>query len=338
MQYVLLLLAFISVSVSASSLRGLVEEPGNVWSEFTKFQKKFDKFYQSVDELEYRLSVFRENLHFVVTHNMLPGQNFTLGINQFADLTEAEFREQFSRPLQVGSYGCKSYSSGASSAPASIDWRQKGAVTSVKDQQQCGSCWTFATSACAEGAWAISTGKLIDLSEQELVDCATGISYGSHGCNGGQPDGAFKYLIQNGQCSYNSYPYVSGTTKTGGTCQKCTAVAQFSSCSDVTANDQISLKGAVAQQPVSIAIEADTKYFQLYSSGVLTDAAKCGQNLDHAVLIVGYGTDNGNKYWNVKNSWGTSWGENGYVRIGRSESTNDAGVCGIAMMASFISV
>ena len=136
----------------------------------------------------------------------------------------------------------------------------------------------------------------------------------------------------------NSYPYVSGTTKSAGTCQKCTPVAQFSKCYDITPNNELALKEAVAQQPVSIAIEADTKYFQLYSGGILTDAAKCGQNLDHGVLIVGYGTDNGIKYWNVKNSWGTSWGENGYVRIGRSESTNDPGVCGIAMMPSFISV
>jgi C1A family cysteine protease len=105
----------------------------------------------------------------------------------------------------------------------------------------------------------------------------------------------------------------------------------------VKPNDQISLKGAVAQQPVSIAIEADTKYFQSYSSGVLTSTS-CGQNLDHGVLIVGYGTENGIKYWLVKNSWSTSWGDQGYVKIARSESTNDAGICGIAMQTSFPSV
>jgi C1A family cysteine protease len=113
---------------------------------------------------------------------------------------------------------------------------------------------------------------------------------------------------------------------------------KFSGCYDVTSNDQLALKYALAAQPVVIAIEADTRYFQSYSSGILTDAVKCGTNLDHAVEIVGYGSENGIDYWKVRNSWGTSWGESGYVRIQRSSSTNDAGVCGIAVEPSFISV
>jgi cathepsin L len=187
-----------------------------------------------------------------------------------------------------------------------------------------------------EGAWSIAKGSLVSLSEQELVDCA-GLKYGSMGCNGGQMDGAFKYAIDNGMCTEAAYPYTSGVTKTAGTCHSCSAVDHFSSCSDVKPNDQISLKAAVAQQPVSIAIEADTKYFQSYSSGVLTSSS-CGQNLDHGVLIVGYGTENGIKYWLVKNSWSTSWGDQGYVKIARSDSTNDKGICGIGMQPSFPSV
>jgi len=232
----------------------------------------------------------------------------------------------------VGSFGCKSFSSSASGAPAEMDWRSKGAVTSVKNQGQCGSCWTFSSTGAIEGAWAISTGQLIDLAEQELVDCA-GTKYGSMGCNGGQMEGAFKYVIEHGQCALSAYPY----TAQDGTCEKCTAVAHLASCSDVKPNDQISLKGAVSQQPVSIAIEADTKYFQSYSGGILTSSS-CGTNLDHGVLIVGYGKENGIEYWLVKNSWGTSWGDKGYVKIARSDSTDDAGICGIAMDPSFPTV
>jgi C1A family cysteine protease len=274
------------------------------WKEFTNFQERFSKRYSTIQELETRFAIFRKNFIGILAHNADLSQNFTMGVNQFTDLTPEEFRAQYVGGLkaEVGSYGCKSFSSGASGAPSSIDWRTKGAVTSVKDQGQCGSCWTFSATGAVEGAWAISKGQLIDLSEQELVDCATGVSYGSHGCNGGQMEGAFKFIIENGQCSLSSYPYTSGTTKTGGSCQKCSA-----------------------------------RYFQSYSSGVLTSTS-CGTTLDHGVLVVGYGTENGIDYYLVKNSWGTTWGDKGYVKIARSSSTNDPGICGIAMDPSFPSV
>lgn len=313
---------------------------GDEWKQFNHFQERFSKKYQTVEEMEHRFQVFRTNVRAIVQHNLDETQNFTMGINQFTDLTAQEFKQTVvSTPLVLGTYGCKSFSgSDTTGLPTSIDWRQQGAVTSVKDQGQCGSCWTFSATGAIEGAWAISTGKLVDLSEQELVDCATGLPYGSHGCNGGQMDGAFKFVIEHGQCALSAYPYTSGITKTSGTCQTtCTAVAHVSSCSDVKSLDQISLKNAVARQPVAIAIEADTRYFQSYSSGVLT-SSDCGTNLDHGVLIVGYGTENGIDYWLVKNSWGTSWGLQGYVKIARSSSTNDAGICGIAMQPSFPSV
>jgi cathepsin L len=309
----------------------------NDWKDFSLFRERFRKVYSSDEETDERFDVFRTNVRSIIEHNIVPGQNFTLGVNQFSDLTPEEFKALYINSgfqgVNVGSYGCKTYTSAATSAPASIDWRQKNAVTSVKDQGSCGSCWTFSSTGASEGAWAIATGKLIDLSEQQLVDCATGVSYGSHGCNGGQMEGADKYLIANGQCSLASYPY----TATDDKCKTCSPVAHFSSCSDVKPNDQVSLLGAVALGPVSVAIEADTRYFQSYTGGIL-DATTCGTTLDHGVLITGYGTDNGKKYWNVKNSWSSTWGEQGYVRILRSDSTNDVGICGIAMDPSFISV
>jgi C1A family cysteine protease len=306
------------------------------WKEFSIFQEKFSKRYSTIQELEQRFDIFRTNLKNIVSHNLDFTQNFTMGVNQFTDLTPEEFKAKYINGglrTEVSSYGCKSFSSSASGTPSSIDWRTKGAVTSVKDQGQCGSCWTFSATGAVEGAWAIAKGQLVDLAEQELVDCATGIAYGSHGCNGGQMEGAFKYIIENGQCALSSYSY----TAKDGTCQKCSAVAHISSCSDVNPNDQISLKAAVAQQPVAVAISADTRLFQSYSSGVITSSS-CYTSLDHGVLIVGYGTENGQDYWEVKNSWGTSWGNNGYVKIARSSSTNDPGVCGIAMDPSFPTV
>lgn len=335
LRLVLLAATFVAV-YGADSLRGSSSflNENDEWKQFTNFQDKFSKKYENIQELETRFKIFRENFRNIVIHNLDRSQNFTMGINQFTDLTPQEFKDKWVGGLKadVGSYGCKTFSSSASGAPASIDWRSKGAVTTVKDQGQCGSCWTFSSTGAMEGAWAIAKGQLVDLSEQELVDCA-GLKYGSMGCNGGQMEGAFKFIIENGQCTASSYPY----TAKDGSCHSCSAVAHASSCSDVLPNDQVSMKAAVAQQPVAVAIEADTKYFQSYSGGILTSSS-CGTNLDHGVLTVGYGEENGQKYWLVKNSWGTTWGDNGYVKIARSESKTDAGICGIAMDPSFPSV
>ena len=336
-----LLFSFFSSIFAQSQLRGTNDylfdstDESFHWKEFNIFQERFSKRYSNIGELETRFSVFKKNFIEILLHNADHTQNFTMGVNQFTDLTPEEFKSQYIGGLktEVGSYGCKSFSSSDSDVPSSIDWISKGAVTSVKDQGQCGSCWTFSATGAIEGAWSISNGVLVDLSEQELVDCATGISYGSHGCNGGQMEGAFKFVIEHGQCSLTSYPY----TAKDGTCESCSSVAHITSCSDVKPNDQISLKAAVAQQPVAVAIEADTRYFQSYSSGVLTSDS-CGTNLDHGVLVVGYGTENGIDYWNVKNSWSNTWGDKGYVKVARSASTNDPGICGIAMDPSFPTV
>jgi C1A family cysteine protease len=263
-----------------------------------------------------------------------------MGLNQFADVSVDEFKEKYiygyKTPVLKGS-SCKPFTTYPNKEdPPSYDWTENHVVNPIRDQGQCGSCWAFATTANAESVWAISKGRLYDLSEQFLVDCASGIGYFNQGCNGGQPDSALKYMIHNGQYLESVYPYTATTDK----CQTYASHIdiKFSSCYDVTPNNHAILQAAVRQNPVVIAIEADTRYFQFYSSGILTDSIKCGTDLDHAVEIVGYGTENGIDYWKVRNSWGESWGENGYVKIEKSSSTNDPGVCGVAMEPSFIHI
>jgi len=309
------------------------------WKQFLSFQERYNKVYDTLTELEIRFQIFSSNIHNMILHNLDLTQNFTMGINQFTDLTPEEFKATYVggyKPLQ--SFGCESFSSHNNNLPDSVDWTTKGVVNAVRDQGQCGSCWAFATTANAESVWAIFNGNLLDLSEEYLVDCASGLGYFNMGCNGGNPDSAFKYMINNGQCLETSYPYTSGVTQTAGSCEKCaSAGVKFSSCSDVTPNDQVALKSAVSISPVVVAIEADTRYFQSYSGGIL-DSSACGNSLDHAVEIVGFGTENGIDYWKVRNSWSSSWGENGYFRVKKTSSTNDPGVCGIAMEPSFLTV
>lgn len=265
---------------------------------------------------------------------------FVQQMNQFGDLTAEEFQKMNnglkidSEKLRASAISQNVDEIDVSALPKSIDWRTKGAVTAVKNQGQCGSCWAFSTTGSLEGANFLATGKLLSLSEQELVSCAT---EGNMGCNGGLMDNAFKWIENDnkGITSEKDYPYASGMGSMPA-CQKASHanVADVKTYTDVAQNDPKALMAAVAQQPVSIAIEADKHVFQFYNKGIIKEGS-CGTNLDHGVLIVGYGAENGKGYWLVKNSWATSWGESGYVRLERDITKNGPGTCGIQMKASY---
>ena len=204
----------------------------------------------------------------------------------------------------------------------------------MKDQGQCGSCWAFSTTGSLEGAHFVAERELESFSEQQLVDCARG-SFSNHGCKGGNPLWAFKYLKSNEAERETSYPYTSGTTMVHGTCAQDVEEdihVNVLTYGAVTPNNVAQMKAALATQPISVLVEADTSVFQTYKSGVL-DSSACGTQLDHAVLAVGWGTEDGKDYWLVKNSWNTTWGDQGYIKL--AITGDDAGICGVQSGPSY---
>jgi cathepsin L len=327
MRAVLLLVALVAlVFVAVEAKDALGEKDYQAF--FSSFVKKYNKKYTH-DEFFPRYNIFKANYNFIRNHNK-GKHTYSMAINEFADMTFTEFHSKMTGYKRIDRSHLR-----AQNAPhkalkhvaASVDWRQKNAVTPVKNQQQCGSCWAFSTTGSTEGAHAIKTGNLVSLSEQQLVDCSG--PQGNQGCNGGLMDQGFQYIItNNGITTEAAYPY----TASQGTCNtNVTSAATLSSFVDVTSGSETDLLSAVNIGPVSIAIEADQQCFQFYSGGILSDPS-CGMQLDHGVLVVGYGTDSSTNtpYWIVKNSWGASWGEAGYIRLIRGKNE-----CGIAQEASY---
>nr|ACH56227.1 cathepsin S-like cysteine proteinase [Radopholus similis] len=260
--------------------------------------------------------------------------SFRLAENHLAHLTEREYKQRLGlRATERPSNKVVKLSAivGNQSVPDAVDWRKKGLVTEVKDQGQCGSCWAFSTTGSLGGAHAKATGKLVSLSEQNLVDCSSENSVHEHGLM----DVAFDYIEENGGIdTERSYPY-RGYEQYRCKYSKRNVGATMASYVDLPSGDEQELKIAVATQgPISVAIDASSDSFQLYESGVYKDK-QCGNrrsNLDHGVLLVGYGTDpKHGDYWIVKNSWSAAWGEKGYIRMAR----NNRNMCGIATMASY---
>jgi cathepsin L len=300
--------------------------------EFISFVTEHRRTYGTKEEYEYRLSLFVQVYEDILAHDA-EATGYTKGINQFSDFSAYEWKQmQGYKPAQATSDDDMRSTMIFSEVglPASVDWRTS-AVTGVKNQGSCGSCWAFSTTGSLEGLSFIASGSktLTSYSEQQLVDCST--SYGNMGCNGGLMDNAFAYAETHEMETEATYPYKG----LDGTCAYDASKGSFENTSftDVATQDPAQLLLAVAAQPVSVAIQANRMVFQSYTSGIIT-STNCGTNLDHGVLVVGYGTEGTQDYWIVKNSWGPSWGEAGYVRLGRSTAAGP-GICGLQLEPSY---
>ena len=300
--------------------------------EFEEFVQKFEKKYNN-EEFNDRLEIFSDNLKKITEHNKLTedgNQSYYLGVGPFSDLTQKEFSHKYLNSFfDKKTNSCPIYKSQGLSIPSSMDWREHNAVTPVKDQGQCGSCWAFSAIGTLEGQWAKNTSQLVSLSEQNLVDCAG--NYSCDGCEGGWPDKAIQYVIDNGGVdTESSYPYMGND----GECafNKSNIGANASKVVLLPTGNMTTLYNALAHVgPISVALDAEGD-FQMYKSGIFNSTTCSNTMLDHAVLAVGYGqTLDGHKYLIIKNSWGADWGMDGYIYF----SADTDNMCGIAQHCSY---
>jgi len=298
---------------------------------FDQWKLHHKKSYKAGFEEQLRFNIFSQNYLKIQEFNQMQ-DDVVLGLNHFADLTTEEFRTLYTGYNRGSS---KSNAAGVQEAmnpkdlPKSVDWREEGAVTPVKNQGACGSCWAFSATGALEGCYFQKRKKLASLSEQNLVDCVQG---SSQGCNGGEMIDAFDYVAQNGIEFEDDYPYTARTEQCKFDADK--AVIVNHGYLNVTRKDVNALKTAIAGQTVSVAIQADQIVFQFYKGGVIK--ALCGDDLNHGVLAVGYNSVSGGEAFIVKNSWGTNWGLNGYVYISTDGTANEGnGVCGILAEPNF---
>ena len=298
---------------------------------FTQFMEFYKKKY---DEYEFnkRIKIFNSNKEFIQHHNIkydMGDSKYFLSIGPFADMTNQEY-QNYLKTNEMSKTTCDSYQTSLVDIPTNVDLRDKNLVTSVKNQGQCGSCWSFSAAAALEGVLALHTGNLISLSEQQLVDCSK--SYGNHGCNGGLMANAFEYVIDNkGLCSDESYPYTASSSFMDKCKTDCDLVngSDITKCSNIKGGDTTTFFSVLSQQPLSVAIQADTVQFQHYGGGIFNDDACYTGDIDHGVTAVGYTDD----AIIIKNSWGSSWGDNGYIYLGKTDDSD--GICGVYTTPSF---
>ena len=293
--------------------------------EFINYVALHNKVYSTTDEYAMRMGEWQKVDEFIKQHNS-EGNTWTLAHNHMSDWTEAERKSLNGYHPELRTRPYNPVVLPESNADG-VNWVTKGAVTGPKNQGSCGSCWSFSTTGGLEGAHFVATGKLESFSEEQFVQCDYGLQK-NLGCNGGLMDKAFEYAESTAIATEADYPYTSGNGRRGScdSSKLANATLKVKTYTDVTVNSPAQLKAALDKQPVSVAIEADKLVFQMYHTGVIT-GTKCGTSLDHGVLAAGYGTDtDGTEYYLVKNSWGASWGDAGYVKIGVEDG---AGVCGI---------
>ncbi|XP_044464099.1 thiol protease aleurain-like [Mangifera indica] len=296
---------------------------------FARFAHRYEKKYETIKEMKLRFQIFSENLDLIRSTNR-KGLSYKLGVNEFTDWTWEEFRRhRLGVPQNCSATLKGNHKLNDDVLPETKDWREAGIVSPVKDQGHCGSCWTFSTTGALEAAYHQAHGKQISLSEQQLVDCAQ--AFNNFGCSGGLPSQAFEYIKYNGGLDTESaYPY----TGKDGECKFSSenVGVQVVDCVNITLEAEDELKHAVASvRPVSVAFEV-VNGFQSYESGVYSSNT-CGStpmDVNHAVLAIGYGVEDGVPFWLIKNSWGQSWGDNGYFKMELGKN-----MCGVATCASY---